>query len=152
MPSVIETLKDCELFKGFTDVGLMAMVDVVTPRAFPPGTPIFVENMLGDSMFVLGEGTVRLSARSHSGEDVVLGELGKGAWMGEVALLKQGPRMCTATALTTVAAVELRYADFQRLLGTKPQACAKLLMRIVTAYGDKVRVNREALRSLVGRI
>jgi CRP-like cAMP-binding protein len=108
--------------------------------------------MLGDSMFVLGEGTVRLSARSHSGEDVVLGELGKGAWMGEVALLKQGPRMCTATALTTVAAVELRYADFQRLLGTKPQACAKLLMRIVTAFGDKVRDNREALRSLVGRI
>ena len=152
LPSAIDTLKGCELFRGFTDVGLMALVDVVTPRQFPSGTPIFVESMVGDSMFVVSAGGVRISARSATGEVVALGELGPGDWMGELSLLKQGPRMCSATATTAVEALELRAADFQKLLATKPQACAKLLMRIATTFGDKVRDTGGPLKSLVGRV
>lgn len=152
MPSAIDTLKGCELFRGFTDVGLMALVDVLTPRQFPAGTPIFVESMVGDSMYVVAAGTVRLSAKSSAGEAVALGVLGTGDWMGELSLLKQGPRMCSATAVSVVDALELRAADFQRLLNTKPQACAKLLMRIATTFGDKVRDNGGTLKSLVGRV
>lgn len=152
MPSAIQILKQSELFRGFTDVGLMALVDVMSPRSFPNGTPIFVESMVGDSMFVLGTGTVRLSGRSAKGESAPLGDLKPGDWMGELSLLKQGPRLCSATATSDVSALELRYADFQRLLASKPQTCAKLLMRIAITFGDKVRANETSLRSLVGRV
>src|SRR5690606_41530017 len=99
----------------------MALVDVRSPRTFPNGTPIFVESMVGDSMFVLGSGTVRLIGRSAKGESAVLGELKTGDWMGELSLLKQGPRLCSATASSDVAALELRYADFQRLLASRSE-------------------------------
>jgi CRP-like cAMP-binding protein len=152
LATAADILRACPLFKGFTDVGVDAFAGVVRTRSFPRGTPLFVENMLGDSLFILGQGTVRLSARSSAGEDVLLGELGPGDYLGEVSLLKEGPRMCTATAFTDVDVVELRQADFQKLLAQKPQACVKLLMRVVSHFGDKVRDNREALKSLVGRL
>ncbi|MCI0570681.1 MAG: cyclic nucleotide-binding domain-containing protein [Myxococcaceae bacterium] len=152
MLSVTDTLRSSPLFKGFTDVGLEAIAGIAVVRNFPRGTPLFVENMVGDSMLIIGLGNVRISAKSPAGADVPLGELGPGAWLGEVSLLKEGPRMCTAQALTDVTAVELRASDFQKLLAQKPQACVKLLMRIVTHFGEKVRDNRESLRSLLGRL
>jgi hypothetical protein len=35
------------------------------------------------------------------------------------------------------------------MLGLKPQACIKLLMSIVTHFGQKVADNKDALRSLL---
>ncbi|MCU9931117.1 cyclic nucleotide-binding domain-containing protein, partial [Escherichia coli] len=79
---------------------------IAAPKSFPQGTPLFVENMISDSMLVIGDGRVGLSTRSPAGADVQLGELGKGDWLGEISLISTGQRMCTATALTAVRALE----------------------------------------------
>ena len=111
---------------------------------------LFAEAMVSDSMLVIGEGRVALSTKGDRG-DLPLGELGPGDWLGELSLINPGQRMCTATATTSVTAFEIRQAEFQKLVATKPQACMKLLMAICTAFGAKVAANRDALRSLVAR-
>jgi CRP-like cAMP-binding protein len=148
---VVAALKASPLFKDFTDVGLQIFAAIGVPRAFPKGSALFLENRPGESLFILGEGTVRLSARSPSGEEVTLGDVGAGEPLGELALLQKGDRLCTATDLTDVTAVEIRHTDFLKLTAQKPQACMKLLMGIVTHFGHKVRENREAMKSLVGK-
>ena len=144
-------LRACPLFKGFTDTGLSIIASIAQPRAFPRGAALFSENAPGDSLLILTEGTVRLSARSSAGEETTLGDVGPGEPLGELSLVQQGPRLCTATAGTDVLAVEIRHGDFQQLLAAKPQACIKLLMGIVAHVGQKLRDNREAWRSLVGK-
>ena len=148
---VASVLRGCPLFKDFTGTGVQILAGIAVPRIFPKGAPLFVENMLADSLLIVGEGQVRLSARSERGEDVALGEVGPGEPLGELALVQQGQRACTATALTDVKAVEIRSTDFQALAAQKPQACVKLLMGVVVHYGQKVRESRELLRSLVGK-
>lgn len=152
MPLVPETtLKACPLFKGFTDTGIQIFAGVAVARAFPKGTALFTEGKTGESLLIIGEGTVRLSAKSVSGEDVALGEVTTGEPLGELALVQKGERLCSATAITDVSALEIRYADFQKLLAQKPQACIKLLMGIVTHFGTKARDNRDMIRTLVGK-
>ena len=148
---VTEVLKACPLFKGFTDTGLRILAGIARPRAFPKGARLFAEDATGDSLFIIEEGTVRLSARSAAGDEVSLGDVGAGEPLGELTLVQPGARLCTATAASDVRAVELRHADFQALMGQKPQACIKLLMGMVVHFGQKVRDNREPLRGLVGR-
>jgi CRP/FNR family cyclic AMP-dependent transcriptional regulator len=148
---VVAALKACPLFKDFTDVGLQIFAAIGVPRAFPKGSALFLESRPGESLFILGDGTVRLSARSPEGEEVTLGDVGAGEPLGELALLQKGDRLCTAIALTDVTAVEIRHPDFLKLTAQKPQACMKLLMGIVTHFGHKVRENREAMKSLVGK-
>ena len=145
------TLKACPLFKGFTDTGISIFAAAAVSRAFPKGTALFTEGKAGDSLLIVGEGTVRLSARSPSGEDVPLGEVTVGEPLGELALVQKGERLCSATAQTDVMALEIRSADFQKLLAQKPQACIKLLMGIVSHFGAKARDNRDMLRTLVAR-
>ncbi len=149
--AAVDALRESGLFKGFTETGLQIFGSVAVERAFPAGSPLFVENMVADSVLIIGEGQVRLSAKSPAGEEVSLGEAGPGEALGSLALLQPGQRMCTATATTHVMAAEIRHADLQKLLAQKPQACVKLLMNIVTDFGARLQDNREALRSLVGR-
>jgi len=148
---VVAALKACPLFRDFSDVGLQIFAAVGVSRAFPKGSSLFVEGRPGDSLFIIHDGSVRLSARNPSGEETLLGEVGAGESLGELALLQKGERLCTATALTDVSAVEFRYTDFQKLTAQKPQACVKLLMGIVLHFSQKVRDNREAMKSLVGK-
>jgi CRP/FNR family transcriptional regulator, cyclic AMP receptor protein len=143
-------LKASPLLQSFTDTGIGILAGICTARTYPAGTPLFVENMVSDSMLILAEGRVALSTKSDRG-DLPMGELGAGDWLGELSLINTGQRMCTATAVTSVTAFEIRQADFQRLTVTKPQACMKLLMNICTTFGLKVQANRDALRSLVAR-
>jgi CRP/FNR family transcriptional regulator, cyclic AMP receptor protein len=148
---VTDALRACPLFKGFTDTGLRILGGIAKPRAYPKGAKLFTEDAAGDSLFIIEQGTVRLSARNASGEEITLGDVGAGEPLGELTLVQPGPRLCTALAASDVRVVELRHADFQALMAQKPQACIKLLMGVVVHFGQKVRDNREPLRSLVGR-
>ncbi|MEW5740425.1 MAG: cyclic nucleotide-binding domain-containing protein [Myxococcota bacterium] len=143
-----EALRASPLLQGFTETGLGILAGICTARSYPQGTPLFAENMVSDSMLVIAEGKVALSIRSDKGE-LPMGELGPGDWLGELSLIQTGQRACTATASTAVTAYEIRQADFQKLMGSKPQACMKLLMAICTHFGQKVMANKDALKSLV---
>lgn len=145
----VAVLKACPLFKGFTQTGLQIIAGVAAERAFPRGVPLFVENMVGDSLLVISRGKVRLTAKDGRGQEVSVGELGPGDCLGELSLIQEGQRMCTATALLDVIAVEIRRIDFQKLLAEKPQACMKLVLGIVALFGKKVTDGREAFKSLL---
>ncbi|HVE87446.1 MAG TPA: cyclic nucleotide-binding domain-containing protein [Myxococcales bacterium] len=152
MASTPDALKSCALFKDFTDTGLQIIAGISTERNYPKGVPLFVENMVADSMLIVTAGRVKLTARNPSGEEVALGtELGPGEALGELSLVQPSQRMCTATAATGVTAVELRHGDFQRLMAQKPQACLKLLMAIVGAFGQKVQDSRSTLKLLLAK-
>jgi CRP/FNR family cyclic AMP-dependent transcriptional regulator len=142
-------LRGSPLFKGFTETGLNIIAGICAERSYPQGSPLFVENMVADSLLIIATGTVSLGTKGNKGEDIHLGELTVGDWLGELSLINLGQRMCTANAATAVTAFEIRQGDFQKLLTLKPQACIKLLMSIVSAFGQKVVDNKEALRSLL---
>jgi CRP-like cAMP-binding protein len=148
-PDPVAALKASPLFAGFTETGVTILAGITAPHNYPEGTPLFVENMVSDYMLIIVEGKVALSTRDSKGAEVQLLEVGPGDYLGELALITSGQRMCTATAVTAVKALEIRQADFQKMLGLKPQACIKLLMSIVTQFGQKVALAAPDMRSLL---
>jgi CRP/FNR family transcriptional regulator, cyclic AMP receptor protein len=144
-------LKQSPLFAGFTDTGIAIMAGICSPKTIPPGALLFAESTVSESMWVVADGRVTLTMRGSLG-DLALGELGPGDWLGELSLINSGQRQCTATAKTPVQAFEIRQADFQKLVASKPQACMKLLMSICAQYGQKVAANKDAIKTLVSKV
>ena len=142
-------LRASPLLSGFTDTGIGILAGIASLRSDPAGTPLFVENMVSDTLIVVGEGRVALSTKNDKGAELGMGELGPGDWLGELSLITTGQRQCTATAVTAVTAWEIRQADFQKLMAVKPQACIKLLMAICTTFGQKIITTKDALKTLV---
>lgn len=144
-----EVLKACPLFKGFSEAGMLLMGKLARERNIPAGTPIFVENMVAESMFVLKNGVVSLSIKSPDGRDHPLEKLAPGDAFGELSLLIGGHRMVTASAETDCELLEIPRRDFAKLQKQKPQTCLKLMINIVKQFGKRIGAAGEQLKPLV---
>lgn len=143
----IEALQRSSLFKDFTETGLKIFAELAVAKAIPAGSPIFVENMVGESLFVVVSGTVRLTQRTADGEKE-LGTVGPGEHVGELALLGKSVRLVSAVATTQCEVLEIAHRDYFKKAAEKPAACLKLALAIAAGLAAKVADNRELLREL----
>ncbi len=148
--TAVEALQRASLFKDFTETGLKIFAAIAQEKSISAGTPLFVENMVGESLFVLKSGTVRLTQKSGDGERE-LGTLGAGEHLGELALLAKSVRLVTAIAATPCEVLELSQRDFARLQPQKPQACLKLALAIAADVANKVADTRDLVRELAAK-
>ncbi len=147
--TVVEALQKAPLFREFTETGLKIFAAIAAEKTVPAGSPIFVENMVGESMFVVKSGSVRITQRTADGEKE-LATAGPGDHLGELALLGTGVRLVSAVAATTCEVVEITQRDFLRLQPQKPQACLKLAVAIAQDLAQRVADSRDLLRELPG--
>ncbi|HVP66777.1 MAG TPA: cyclic nucleotide-binding domain-containing protein [Anaeromyxobacteraceae bacterium] len=145
--TVLETLQRSALFKDFSETGLRIFAAIATEKSVPEGTPLFAENMVGESLFIVKSGTVRLTQRDQAG-DRELAVVGAGEHLGELALLAKSVRLVSAVAASPCEVVEISQRDFYRLQPQKPQACLKLALAIAADLAQRMSENRDALRSL----
>jgi CRP-like cAMP-binding protein len=145
--TALEMLERSSLFKGFTEIGLRLFAGIAQEKAFPAGAPIFVENMVGESLFIVKSGTVRVSQRVE-GTDRELAVVGPGEHLGSLAILGKTVRLVSAVALTPCEVLELAHRDYLRLQPEKPQACLKLALAIAADVAARAGEAREALQRL----
>jgi CRP-like cAMP-binding protein len=143
----VEVLQQSTLFREFSETGLNIFAAIASEKSVPAGAPLFAENMVGESMFIVKSGTVRITSRD-AGNDRALAILGAGEHLGELALLARSVRLVSAVAETPCELVEIAQRDFYRLQPQKPQACLKLALAIAADLARKMAEGRDALRSL----
>jgi CRP/FNR family cyclic AMP-dependent transcriptional regulator len=148
--TALEALQRAPLFKDFTETGLKIFAAIAQEKAIPAGTPIFVENMVGESLFIVKSGTVRLTQKSADGERE-LGVVGAGEPLGALALLAKSVRLVSAVAATPCEVLEFSQRDFARLQPQKPQACLKLALAIAADVAAKVAESRDLVREIGAR-
>jgi CRP/FNR family cyclic AMP-dependent transcriptional regulator len=148
--NVVVALQRCALFRDFSETGLKIFASIAAEKKYPTGTPLFVENMVGDSLFVVKSGTVRITQKTPNGErDLWI--LGPGDALGAASLLGKSVRFVSAIAATDCEVVEITQRDFLRLQPQKPQACLKLAIAIGADLAARVAESRELLRDVAGR-
>ena len=86
-----------------------------TSRAYKAGETVFREGDDGYVMYVVLEGSVKLSVTGRSVEKVV-----KGGVFGEMALIDSSPRSATAMAITDCVLVSVTAERFKSLIQETP--------------------------------
>jgi CRP-like cAMP-binding protein len=148
--TAVEALEKAPLFREFTETGLKIFATIAQEKAVPAGSPLFVENMVGESLFIVKSGTVKITQKTADGEKE-LGVAGPGDHLGALALLGKGARLVSAVAATQCEVLEITQRDFAKLQPQKPQACLKLALAIAQDIAQRVADNRELLREIATR-
>jgi CRP/FNR family transcriptional regulator, cyclic AMP receptor protein len=148
-PSTEAALRSTPLFSSFTETGLQIFAQIASPHDLPAETPLFEQRQEGDALFVLVSGVVRLSICHTGGTPRAIGELQGPDTLGEMALIRVGPRLCTATLVSDARVLILTRRDVGRLQQQKPQACIKLFMCIAERLGERVREAGDELSGLI---
>ncbi len=110
---------------------------------FDPGTVIIRQGEPADNFYLITKGQVEVVNHHPSGQDVVLGELGRGECFGEIGLLLGRPRTATvrAKAESVVEVLALGRESFARLIaesGTTREELAVIMSKRVLASAEKL--------------
>jgi CPA1 family monovalent cation:H+ antiporter len=88
---------------------------LLKPRLVLPGELVVRKGDVGDAMYFISSGTVRVDLQPQPVT------LGSGSFFGEIALLRQGPRGADVKAFSYCQILALFVKDFDRLLGDNPE-------------------------------
>jgi cAMP-dependent protein kinase regulator len=114
-------LASTPLFSDMTPEELREVLVRLKHHSFGPEAVILKEGDPGDSMFVIGQGRVSVTATGPKGRPVELAQLGEGDFFGEVCLLTGKPRTATITSLDEIELLELTREDLKDLESRHPR-------------------------------
>ncbi len=128
-------LKRVSLFERTPDRVLAGLARTLVEEEFAAGTELIVEGAVEDWLFVLIDGSVRVT-RSDRVVDLEAGQV-----VGELAVLDPEPRTATVTALTDVHAFRLSKVDFDEALRTRPEIAAGVIAELVRRLREARRTS-----------
>jgi len=124
--------KKVPLFAELNEDEITAVISIATTHNVEKNNIIVQAGDDGNAMFVLLNGSVKISYYAPDGREVILSLLEEGAFFGEMSLLDKQPRSATVTTLETATIAQIRRRDFERLLLKKPELSLKLLSEVVS--------------------
>jgi MFS family permease len=103
----ISLLRSIPLFRVLPGPSLEGLARALQRVLYPPGAVLIREGAEGDRYYAVADGTVEISQAGRC-----IARLGRGTGLGEIALLRGGPRTATATAETPVTVYALDRESF----------------------------------------
>ncbi|HET8799527.1 MAG TPA: cyclic nucleotide-binding domain-containing protein, partial [Thermoanaerobaculia bacterium] len=143
----VELLRSVPLFKLLGDSELADLKRVFHRGDFAAGEKLFSIGEPGDSLYIVGTGSVELFVKDNAGAKIVLMLCGPGEVFGELSLFDGGARTASAVCLEPSTLLFLHRDDLLEFLRRHPDAALDLL----TTMGQRIRTTDELLRRRVAR-
>ncbi len=104
-------------------------------RMLKAGEVVFQEGDLGDTMFVIRKGRVRITKRVRGGEKT-FAVLGPGEFFGEMAILNGAPRSATATAADDITLLEVDARRFEGMVTKQAEIAVRFIQKLAHRLED----------------
>jgi HEAT repeat protein len=127
-------LKTVDMFNQTPDDVLADVADLLQEMEVADGETVFKEGDLGDSLYVIVDGRVRV----HNDERL-LNYLGERDVFGEMALLDPEPRLASVTALEPTRLLRLDQSPFYQLIAERPEVATGIIRVLTRRLRDRVR-------------
>ena len=135
---LVAVLADSSLFSGMLRQDLEALAPAATSRTFRKGSYIFREGDVGNALYVIKRGQVKISRMGRGGEEAVYAVLVPGDSFGEIALLSgDAVRTADAQAMELTECVSVAKDPLLSFLDQYP-ALSRHLMRALARYVQQV--------------
>ena len=146
----VELLKKIEMFKGLTSFEIIKVGKLIKSKNFKAGTQVVKAGEQGESLFIVKEGTVRVSNVNKDGKEETLATLGLGDHFGEVSLLDRQPRSADVFAESDAKLLEISKKDLEGLLLSDKEISLKVYKAFAIALCKRLRSSNENLIYLKG--
>ena len=145
MVSVRGALRSAPLFQGLDDHSLDLLEARMRGRVFRENETVFHREDIGNALYVIRSGRVKICLTAEDGRETVLALLSAGDCFGELAVLDGEPRSADAVAMERTETVMLTRSDFLNTLDQSPT----LAKRIIVLLSRKLRQTNEQLADMV---
>jgi len=142
-------IKSSIMINGFSGDELSQLAKYCEMREMNEGTTVFIENMPGESLFLVKKGTIRISKMFAEGDEKTLVVLGPEDIFGEMAVIDGLPRSATARVAEDAELISLKKKDLEKLCSENAALALKLVSNIVKVFSKRVREANEEYRDML---
>jgi CRP-like cAMP-binding protein len=147
--TVIELLRGQAIFAGLDDSELARVGELCREQRFVSSESIFREGEIGDRLYLVVDGQVRISRQIPGIGEEALAVLKPGSLFGEMAVLDHGPRSTHATANSAVTCLTIYRSDFELLLQRDRDLACTVLRAVVRVLSARLRATNDSLQSFL---
>ncbi len=145
----LRNLKDSPLLAGMTENDFNGLSAIFQEKEIAEGMTVFIENMPGESLYLIREGTIKISRMLAEGEEKILVILGPEDVFGEMAIIGEAPRSATARVAEKARLLSIRKDDFDQFCEENPKLALKLLRNLMRVFSQRVRESNDEYREML---
>jgi CRP/FNR family cyclic AMP-dependent transcriptional regulator len=139
MSDVIEAVAKVDLFRDLNHEGIERLAAICAEESYRVGDVIFKEGEVGDKLYLILEGRIRISREVSGMGEEALAILGPGAAFGEMALIDSSPRSADARVHERCRVLVLTKAALEDLLFLDKDLAYEILWTFVKILSARLR-------------
>jgi CRP/FNR family cyclic AMP-dependent transcriptional regulator len=143
----LEALRSVPLFASLTDAAATELRNLLTTINVSANTQLFQKGEIGNAMYLIEKGRVRISITDEDRHEITLAELAQGDFFGEMSIIDGRNRSADANVIEDARLAVLSRPNFLNFVLANPDVALGML----GAFSDRLRRTDELLRSRVSR-
>ncbi len=144
MPIPPPTLCQIPLCAGLTESQQRWLADRMHSRTLPSGVDLITAGAVGEVVYIILSGTVKVYTEQLDGSQVIVNVLGPGETVGEMSLVERETRSASVVTLEPTTVLWMNQVQFDEALQVMP-ALARNVMQILSR---RVRSSTQQIRTL----
>lgn len=137
------------LFEDFSEEEIKDLLSFSNAYKFEKDQIIFKLGDKDDSVYIIRDGEIELSAINSKNEEVAFSIVGNGTVLGEIAFFDGRERSTSAKALTALESIVITKEKFSELEKIKPELAIKTLKEFGRITAERLRLADEILVDVV---
>jgi CRP/FNR family transcriptional regulator, cyclic AMP receptor protein len=142
-------LTNSPIFAGMAAKEIEYLSSIFTANKLSEGKTVFVENMQGESLYLIKQGSVKISQMLAEVDEVELMTLGIGDVFGELAVIDGGNRVARASIEKNAILYSLNRKTFNTLVSEKPRLGIQLTLNVVRLFSARMRKAKKDYRTML---
>src|SRR5256712_14027883 len=123
----VDKVRAVPLFASLDKDAASRLCEFLSLTGYPADATVFRNREIGDSMYLIDSGKVRISITDADGHTVTLAELGPGDFFGEMSMLDGQGRSADATVIEEARLANLTREDFLAFIKSEPRVTLEML-------------------------
>ena len=146
-------LKSVPIFTLMNDEELEIIRSLAVEKSYPKHAVVLTEGEIGDSLYMVETGRVKVFIGDEDGREIILKILGPGDCFGEMSVIDQQPRSASVTTLEPATFLILSHGAFEQCVDRAPRI-AKLVLRVLAQRVREAdrKIGTLALMDVYGRV
>jgi CRP/FNR family cyclic AMP-dependent transcriptional regulator len=146
-------LKAVPFFTQLSESELELLRSLSAEKHYPKNAVVLTEGEMGDSLYMIQSGKVKVFIGDQDGREMILKILGAGDFFGEMSMIDKQPRSASITTLESSVFLVLSHAAFEKCVEKIPRI-ANMVLRVLAQRVREAdrKIGTLAMMDVYGRV
>jgi len=147
------SLKAVPFFTQLSEAEIELVRSLASEKHYPKNAVVLTEGEMGDSLYMIQSGKVKVFIGDQEGREMILKILGPGDFFGEMSMIDKQPRSASVTTLEASVFLVLSHSAFEKCVEKVPRV-ANMVMRVLATRVREAdrKIGTLAMMDVYGRV